>query len=191
MVEEASDPVPLRTPTTPATSPTSMRAGTVVAIQIARGAAAPMEQLTEARLIPGRGIEGDRYADAVGTYSAKAGTGREVTLIEEEAVAAVRRDYGITIEPADTRRNIVTRGISLSHLVDREFRAGTALLRGRRLCEPCTHVEEVSGKRIRAALVHRGGLRADIVVEGVVRVGDTVDPGQPPAAPVPRRRKKQ
>ena len=149
--------------------------GRVESIHIAPAAGAPMKAVESVRAIPGRGLEGDRYFSKRGTYSAKDGVDREITLIEIEALEALRRDYGIAVEAMETRRNVATRGVPLNHLVDQEFRIGGVTLRGVRLCEPCGYMEELSGKPIRPGLVHRGGLRAQILVEGWIRVGDTVE----------------
>lgn len=134
-----------------------------------------MEAVDRVRAVPGRGLEGDRYFLRTGTYSGKDGADREITLIETEAIDALRRDYGIALEPGDTRRNIATLGVPLNHLVARVFRIGQATARGLRLCEPCSHMEKLAGKHIRAGLVHRGGLRAQILTEGWIRVGDEVN----------------
>ena len=145
-----------------------------MSINIASDAEGPMRPVPEVLAVEGRGLEGDRYFSKSGTYSKTEGTGRQVTLIEEESVLALARDYKVEMEPKDVRRNIVTRGVSLNHLVGREFRVGEVVLRGMRLCEPCTHMEAVSGKLARPGLVHRGGLRCDIVRGGLIRVGDHV-----------------
>ena len=98
-----------------------------------------------------------------------------MTLIEIEALEALRRDYEIELEPGAARRNIVTRGVALNHLVGREFSVGGVRLRGVRLCEPCAHLEKLSRKGVLRSLVHRGGLRADILSEGTIRPGDPVE----------------
>ncbi|MBX5491677.1 MAG: MOSC domain-containing protein [Chloroflexi bacterium] len=153
--------------------------GEIVAIHVASAAAAPMRPVEEVRAVPGRGLEGDRYFAGQGTYSAKAGPHREVTLIELEALEAIQRDAGITLGLAESRRNLVTRGVPLSHLVGREFLVGTVRLRGIKLCEPCLHMERLSGRAgVCSALVHRGGLNAQVLEEGVVRVGDVVRPAE-------------
>jgi MOSC domain-containing protein YiiM len=98
-----------------------------------------------------------------------------VTLIEIEAIEALERDYGVKLSPGDARRNIVTRGVALNHLVGKEFRVGEAVLRGIRLCEPCQHLVRLTGQeKVLPGLVHRGGLRAQVVKGGVIRVGDAV-----------------
>lgn len=148
--------------------------GTVVAIYVAPEGAAGMVQVDAVRAVPGKGLEGDRYAAGVGTFSSQPGTGREVTLIETEALETLSRESGIALHPADTRRNIVTRGLSLNALVGQEFRVGAVTLRGVRLCEPCGHLETLTSPGVRGGLVHRGGLRADIVKGGLIRPTDVV-----------------
>jgi MOSC domain-containing protein YiiM len=124
-----------------------------------------------ARAVTGKGLEGDRYASRLGT-SQDPGSGRDVTLIESEAIEALNRDYHVELRAGDSRRNIVTQGISLNHLVDKEFRIGEVILRGTRLCEPCSHMEQLTVKGALRGLIHRGGLRAEIVKGGAIRVGD-------------------
>lgn len=152
-----------------------MKNGTVVSIHIAAGAAAPMKEGAEVHAGAGKGLEGDRYFSETGTYSHQQGSSRHVTLIEVEAIEAVRRDYGIELGAGETRRNIVTRGVALNHLVGKEFTVGEVRLRGTELCEPCAHVERLSRKGVRQALVHRGGVNAEILASGMIRVGDAVE----------------
>jgi MOSC domain-containing protein YiiM len=151
--------------------------GNLVSIFIAPSASAPMVEVPEAQLTAGRGIEGDRYFIRCGTYSATPGTGREVTLIEAEALEAAARDYRLSIPAAQTRRNLLVRGLYLNHLVGHELSVGGVRLRGVRLCEPCGHFEKLCGiAGARVAFVHRGGLRCAIVEGGVIRRGDPVVP---------------
>lgn len=144
-----------------------------------------MQSVPEARAVPGRGLEGDRYFHGRGFYSGKASHGgREVTLIEVESVEALDRGVvnadgqalGIKLSPAETRRNIATSGVPLNHLVDQEFWVGEVLLRGTRLCEPCRHLEDLTQKGVLGGLIHRGGLRAKILTEGTIRAGDAIRP---------------
>jgi len=155
--------------------------GTVVSVSIARNASQPMEALRQVRAVAGRGLEGDRYFNKEGTFSDNPNaTGRQVTLIEAEAIEALERDYRVTMDAKDARRNIVTSGVPLNHLVGKDFRVGEVRMRGVRLDEPCNHmaslVNEELKDKIRLGLMHRGGLRADILSDGVIRVGDTVQP---------------
>jgi MOSC domain-containing protein YiiM len=152
-----------------------MSQGTVISINIARVASGPMEELAEVRAVAGRGLEGDRYYNKEGSFSETPGTGREVTLIESEAIDALARDYKLELKPGDARRNIVTRGIALNHLVGKEFRVGDVKLKGVRLNEPCNHLASLTDGKVKEGLVHRGGLRAEILDDGTIRVGDPID----------------
>lgn len=154
--------------------------GSVVAISVTADAAQPMQSVGEAKAVAGQGLEGDRYYSKQGTFTDNPNTtGRQVTLIESEAIQALERDYGVKIEATDARRNIVTRGVPLNHLVGQEFRVGQVRMRGVRLDEPCKHmaalVNEEMKDKIRLGLMHRGGLRADILNDGTIRVGDAIE----------------
>ncbi len=150
--------------------------GTLVSIQVTSGAAQALETVGEARVLAGKGIEGDRYGAGAGTFSKGGGTGRHVTLIEAEALEALEREYSIKLSAVEARRNLLTRGVPLNHLVGREFRVGEVVLRGMRLCEPCSHLEGLTLKGVQKGLAHRGGLRTEVVREGVVRAGDAIEP---------------
>ena len=155
-----------------------MTTASVLAIFVAPEGGQTLSEIPETRAVPGRGLAGDRYFDKKGTYSARPGSGREVTLIESEALIAAKGDYAIDFAPGSHRRNLVTRGVALNHLVGQEFTVGTARLRGTRLCEPCTYLGELLHEpRSKLALVHRGGLRCDIVSEGVIKTGDAIVTG--------------
>ena len=151
-----------------------MSQGNVVSIHIAAVAATPMQTVTSVAAIAGRGLEGDRYFNQSGTYSNHPGTGRHVTLIESEALAALRREYGVELDAGSARRNIVTRGVALNHLVEKEFKIGAVTLRGVRLCEPCAHLEKLCSKGVMRGLIHRGGMRAEIITGGTIGVGDAI-----------------
>ncbi len=149
-------------------------AGEVVSLHITPDRATPTRSVETVRAVPGRGLDGDRYFLKRGTYSDRPGTGREITLIEIEAIEAMARDNVIPMDPGEARRNVVTRGVPLNHLVGREFRIGDVRLLGVRLCEPCSHLEGLTRRGVLAGLVHRGGLRAQILSEGTIRVGDPI-----------------
>lgn len=151
--------------------------GEVLHIHIAPAAEATPTPVDSVRAEPGRGLEGDRYHAQKGTYSGDGRSGREVTLIASEAIEALDAEFGIKLGPGQSRRNVTTRGIDLNDFVDRELRVGEVLLRGTRLCEPCQNLEDYVGQpNVIKALVHRGGLRCDIVSGGTIRVGDDVAP---------------
>ncbi len=147
--------------------------GTVESIHIAAAAREPMRAVQQAEAIPGVGLEGDRYANRQGTFF-KPEPDFELTLIEAEAIEALGREYGVELAPGEARRNVVTRGVPLNHLVGREFRIGAVKIRGIRLCEPCDHLQRLTGHPVIKGLRHRGGLRAQILSQGAIRVADLV-----------------
>jgi MOSC domain-containing protein YiiM len=149
--------------------------GKIVSIHIAPSAAEPTKEVAEVRAVAGKGLEGDRYFIGSGTYSKPGATSAKVTLIESEALEALKRDYGIELKPGESRRNIVTRGVALNHLVGREFKIGEATFRGTHLCEPCAHLQKLTREGVMRGLIHRGGLNCEIVADGLIRVGDTVE----------------
>ena len=147
--------------------------GTLISINIASAAEAPMQSVDEVRAVPEKGLEGDRYYDHKGTFS-KPQPDRELTLIEAEAIEAMKRELNVDYGLSDSRRNVVTRGVPLNHLVGKEFWIGEVKARGLRLCEPCAHLQRLSHPKVLPGLVHRGGLRAQILSEGTIRVGVSV-----------------
>ena len=149
-----------------ATQPPGFVAGPVVAILVAPARGAPMEALPLATADP-RGIVGDRNRKA--RYR-RAGA---VTFVAEEDVAACAVALGLPLAPADTRRNVVTRGVDLAGLVGVRFRLGTVEFLGVERCDPCGLLERRTHRGVRAQL--HGGLRCDVLVAGEFAVGDGVD----------------
>jgi hypothetical protein len=142
--------------------------GVVEAIVVAPAATAGVTHVDTAVAIPGAGLEGDRYATGLGTF-ASGRPGAALTLVDAGVLDELDGALG---RPVDHRRNVVVRGTELNALVGRRFRIGDVLCAGRRLCEPCAHLERLNGGGVLRPLVHRGGLRADILAGGTVRVGD-------------------
>ena len=153
--------------------------GVVAGLYVSAAAAGDMQHRDEVE-VHAEGVVGDRYASKSGSWSSKPGSGRALTLIEEEAIEAVRRDYGIDLVPGSMRRNVLTRGVALNHLVGRTFQVGEVEVVGVRLAEPCAHLEALTRKGVRRAFVHRGGLRGEVVSDGRIRVGDPVRTLEPP-----------
>jgi hypothetical protein len=151
--------------------------GTVEGLAVAPAAEAPMQLLETARARAGHGLDGDRYAAGAGTFSPRADRrpGYDLTLIAAEALEELAA-AGRVLDFAGTRRNVLTRGIDVNALVGRRFRIGDVLCEGRRLCEPCAHLERLSGPGILRPLIHRGGLRADVLTDGDVRRGAPILP---------------
>jgi MOSC domain-containing protein YiiM len=148
--------------------------GIVVAIQIGRLAEGRLESVPEVRAVPGKGLEGDRYFRGEGSFSRNPGGGRQVTLVASEMLELLQSEHGIALPASETRRNLVTKGVSLNELVDRVFQVGSVRMKGVRLAEPCSHLERLTQPGVIKGLVHRAGLRADILDEGVLRVGDEI-----------------
>jgi MOSC domain-containing protein YiiM len=155
--------------------------GQLLHIHIAPAASFEMEELAEATLVKGKGIEGDRYYKGIGTYSPKPDA-REVTLFEIEVIEALARNDPpvqsgpIRLAPVDHRRNLTTRGVPLNHLVGRRFRVGAAVLRGGRLNFPCKYLEELLDLPVYLPLYNRSGLNCWIETGGVIRKGDPITP---------------
>ena len=149
--------------------------GTVEQIAVAPAAGAPMRIVSRARALAGRGLEGDRYADGLGTFSPGAAhrPGYELTLFAAEVLDDLRV-AGVRLDFPGTRRNILTRGIDVNALVGRDFRIGDVHCRGLRLAEPCVRLEKLSGSGLLRPLIHQGGLRADIIDDGEIQPGATV-----------------
>jgi MOSC domain-containing protein YiiM len=151
-----------------------MPTGSVVSIHIAPARGAPTAPVDEVRAVPAMGLHGDRHFGRASNDPDDPRPDREITLIEIEAIEALEREYGVSLSPGDARRNIVTRGVALNHLVGRDFTVGEVTLRGISLCEPCTHLASLTHQKVREGLIHRGGLRAQILTEGTIRTRDTV-----------------
>jgi MOSC domain-containing protein YiiM len=119
--------------------------------------------VSSVRAVAGHGLEGDRHFFAGG-----AGSGEALTLIEAEAL----EDVGLT--GAQSRRQVVVRGSGLNDLVGKRFRVGDVECEGVELCEPCQHLQSLTRPGIIKDLIHRGGLRADILSGGTISIGDKV-----------------
>jgi MOSC domain-containing protein YiiM len=149
--------------------------GELLNIHVAAKGSTPMVALTQVRLIEGIGLEGDRYATRLGTYSGKHHIDRQATLIEVEVLEALARDRGIELAPHEHRRNLTTRDVPLNHLVGKYFRIGDCVLYGGRLNVPCHHLEKLVGKSVFKPLLNRSGLNCRIVVGGVIRIHDRIE----------------
>ena len=137
-----------------------------------------MQELAEARLIAGVGIEGDRYATGKGYYSSTPHADRQVTLIEIETLESLQRDHGLPLAPHESRRNLTTCGVPLNHLVGKYFRVGEVLLYGGRLNVPCEYLAKLLGKPVFKPLLNRSGLNCRIIEGGTLRRGDIIRPAE-------------
>jgi hypothetical protein len=155
--------------------------GELLHIHIAPAASYEMEELAEAKVVPGRGIEGDRYFLGTGTYSTLPAV-RDVTLIEVEVLEALARndpplqEGPIHLSPGDHRRNLTVRGVPLAHLVGVRFQVGEVVLKGGRLNFPCKYLEQLLGQPVYQPLYNRSGLNCSVEVGGMIRPGDRIVP---------------
>jgi MOSC domain-containing protein YiiM len=149
-----------------------MFTGELLAIYTSHKKGDGLHAVAEAELVAGGGLRDDRYFVPAGQSKPE----QEVTLLESEALEALGREYDITLTPAQVRRNLLTRGVPLNHLVGQEFAVGDVVLAGIRLCEPCQHLEGMTATGVMKGLRHRGGLRARVVRGGVVRPGAAIRP---------------
>jgi MOSC domain-containing protein len=147
----------------------------IVEILISSSPASAMECRESVRAIPGRGLEGDRYFSSLGTFSPQFHKpDYEVTLIQKEHIEAFQVASALPFTSKHARRNLVSEGVDLNLLVGKDFSVGSVRLRGIRLCEPCNYLAKRTFPEVLQGLVHKGGLRAQILSEGVMRIGDPV-----------------
>jgi MOSC domain-containing protein YiiM len=144
--------------------------GNVEGIHIAPERAAAVEPVERVSVVAGRGIEGDRkFGDH------PPGSGKDLTLIPAESLDALEREHGIELRPGESRRQVTTRGVDVHALVGRRFTVGSVEAVGIELCEPCSHLEKLTQPGVMRGLVHRAGINADVLTDGVIAVGDAVE----------------
>ena len=167
------DPASIAAPT----SPLPQLRGKVEAIALTERATGKMHTVEHAKALANRGLEGDRYAAKAGTFTPAKETARgyDLTLIEAEVLDNLVLPEDRRLGYAEARRNLVTRGIDLNALVGRRFRVGDVECLGQRLCEPCSHLERLTTKGALRGLIHRGGLRADVLSDGEVTTGALIE----------------
>jgi MOSC domain-containing protein YiiM len=138
-------------------------AGVVEGIFVGSIDEGPLEAAEQVQVKSGAGIEGDRYGD------------KDITLFEAEAIEGLEADTGIELRPSEIRRNVMTRGLSLNDLLGHRIRIGEVEAVVTELCHPCSHLQKLTQPGVLRGLVNRGGLNADVVGGGAIRVGDQVD----------------
>jgi MOSC domain-containing protein YiiM len=135
----------------------------IEAIHVGPDEGGTLEAVEFVRAVAGKGLEGDRNFRAGG-----AKPGQALTLVEAEKVEEVGLAQG------ETRRNVTVRGVELNDLVGKTFKVGEVECYGVELCEPCEHLQSMTRPGIIKELVHRAGINADILSDGVIRVGDSI-----------------
>jgi MOSC domain-containing protein YiiM len=151
--------------------PTSSNfAGIVRQILISRERGGPMVSVSEVKALAGRGLVGDRHLSRTIGKSVD----KNLTLIESEKILDYGAATGLSFTAQDARRNIVTSGIELNPLVGNEFYVGAIRVRALELCEPCSLLARRTQRAVLWGLAHKGGLRCQILTDGVIQLGDTV-----------------
>ena len=148
--------------------------GRVELIALAAEAEGPMRAVSTAEAVEGRGLLGDRYERRAGTFLSTGGRGYDLTLVEAEALEELSAK-GVELSPVEARRNLVVRGLALDDLIGQRFLGGEVECVGRRRCGPCSHLERLTRPGVLRGLVHRGGLRADVLSGGEIQIGDRVE----------------
>ncbi|SMO47956.1 MOSC domain-containing protein [Gracilimonas mengyeensis] len=150
--------------------------GKVAGIFISRDEGGKITEVEDIEAVAGIGLKGDRYySKQLSTPEEKRRPKKELTLVEFESVEILNKDgrYG-TVQPGDLRRNLVTKGVHLNNLTGQTFFVGKVKVKGIELCEPCRHLEKLTGKKIMKPLVHKAGLRAQILEGGIIKKGDRI-----------------
>jgi MOSC domain-containing protein YiiM len=138
-------------------------AGVVEGIFVGPTDEGPLNAAEQVQVKTGGGIEGDRYGD------------KDITLFEAEAIEGLKADTGIQIQPSEIRRNVMTRGVSLNDLLGHRIRVGEVEAVVTELCHPCNHLQKLTQPGVLGGLTNRGGLNADVVAGGAIRVGDRLE----------------
>jgi len=146
-----------------------MGEGRVTAIHITPAHGELPQPVDRVQARAGKGLEGNRYF-----FEEGAPAGNALTLIAAEAIEAFTSETGIPLTPEESRRNVLTERIDLNALVGKRFRVGEIECVGIELCEPCRHLQAMTRPGVLQGMVHRAGLNADILNDGVVQVGDAV-----------------
>ena len=152
-----------------------LRSGSVVALFIVDKKAAPMNKVEQMNALAGQGIEGDRYFLGTGTYSKKPEPGRQVTLIKSEVLESLRDEFDITVNPGESRRNVLTLDVEINELIGAEFFLGPVRLRAHRITQPCLYLEKLLDQPgLYKELWDNGGISCEILSEGIIREGDII-----------------
>jgi MOSC domain-containing protein YiiM len=145
-------------------------AGRVEGIYVSDTEGVLPEPVERIEAVAGGGLRGNRYFYVDGD----APRGRALTLIAAEALEAFESETGIPLSAAESRRNVLVRGIDVNALVGKRFRVGDVECQGVELCEPCSHLEGMTRPGVLKGMVHRAGLNADVLSDGEIAVGDSV-----------------
>ena len=146
-----------------------MITGKIESIHISEHNGYPITSIETVEVVSGKGLVGDRhFKEDASDYN------RQITLIEKESIDALVIEYGVILDPGESRRNLVTTGIPLNMLVGKRFQIGELLFEGTGLCEPCAHLASITEPAVLSGLAHRGGLCARTLSSGMIHRGDLI-----------------
>ncbi|MGF1671704.1 MAG: MOSC domain-containing protein [Balneolaceae bacterium] len=151
--------------------------GIIFGIFITPEAKGEIFEVENIEAVAGIGLKGDRnYYKQQRLSAEKRKPKHELTLVEWESVDELNQsgEFGV-IKPEELRRNLVTKGVDLNSLVGKQFLVGDVRAEGLELCEPCRYLEKLTGKKIMKPLIHKAGLRAGILQDGIISKGDQVE----------------
>ena len=141
----------------------------VLKICISKNAGEEMQDLNTIEVLANKGIINDRY------FNENNDQDIQITFIESENIDYVNEISSTSVPYIDFRRNIITKGIKLNELVDKEFLIGNVKIKGHRLCNPCKYLQDkLNIENLLKKLVNIGGLRCEILTDGRISVKDKI-----------------
>lgn len=134
------------------------------------------QEVATAKLIAGQGISGDRYQQRALELLAAGDQvpANHISLISKEELDGFLNRNNAEINYADFRRNVLTSGIDLLGLVGKKFKLGNALCQGVEDCAPCAFLAATVHRAVLPDLQERAGLRAIILKDGDLKIGDSI-----------------
>ena len=138
-------------------------------ICITSKSAEEMQDVNTVEVIASKGIVKDRY------FNENNNQDIQITLIESENIDYYNQISETNIPYISFRRNIITKGIQLNDLVGKEFLIGNVKIKAHRLCAPCRYLQDMlKQKNLVKKLLNRGGLRCEILTDGIISVNDPI-----------------
>lgn len=141
----------------------------VLHIGISSVSGTKIKSLNTVKAVKGKGLLNDRH------YKDDNNNIKQITLIEIEKINNYNKKFNKNISPLSFRRNIVTQNIDLNNLVGKKFNIGTVNLKAHDLCRPCKYLQNsLNQENIIKEFLHSGGIRCEILSDGIINVGDEV-----------------
>ena len=143
--------------------------GKVLEIGISENKSSKIVNVNEVEAIKGKGLVGEKHFKEDNKKRC------QITLIEIECINHYNKITGTAIPAINFLRNIITEGIQLNELVDKEFFIGAVKVKAHDLCRPCKNLQEsLQQKNTVKELLHTGGLRCEILSSGKICVDDQI-----------------